>query len=76
MENIIAFEKQYGYIVAVVVTVISVVLIKYGYDDQELVSPIIGEKPAMAITTKGRIMIGLGVLMIVAAWGAALSYSQ
>jgi len=72
MEDIVTFEKKYGYIVAVVVTIISAVLIKYGYDDREV---IVGS-PDKNITMKGKIMIGLGVLMIVAAWGAALSYAK
>ena len=76
MDDIMAFEKKYGYIVAIVVTVISAVLIKYGYDDQELISPVIGEKPVSSITMRGKIMIAAGTIMIVAAWGAALTYSN
>jgi hypothetical protein len=74
MNDIIAFEKKYGYIVAIVVTVISAVLIKYGYDDREEGPVIVGK--VYPITMKGKIMIAAGVIMIVAAWGAALSYSN
>jgi len=71
MDSILSLEKNYGYIVAVVVSVIAAVLLKYGYDDYE--SQVPGR--AANTNTKGMIMMIIGVLIAVVAWWAAYSYA-
>lgn len=61
-----SIEKNYGYIIAVVVTVVAAVVMKYGYDDYQ-------DKET---ATKGMVMIAVAAVIALAAWWAAYSYSS
>lgn len=60
-----SLENSYGYVIAVLATIVAAILVKYGYDDYQ-------DKDT---ATKGMIMIAVAVAVAAGSWWLAYSYS-
>jgi hypothetical protein len=73
MDSLVALEKDYGYIVAIVASIVGAVMFKNGYDDyMPSGSDIIKEDHKV----RGMILMGVAVVLVGGSWYLAYTYQK
>lgn len=73
MDSLIALEKEYGTIIAIVTTIVGAVVFKYGYNDY---APSESDVAKEDHKTRGMIMMAVAVAAVGGSWYMAYTYQK
>jgi len=73
METLVAIEKDYGYVVAIVASIVGAVMFKYGYEDY---APSGSDVAKEDHKVRGMILMGVAVVLVGGSWYLAYTYQK
>lgn len=73
MDSLIALEKDYGYIMAIVATIVGGAMFKYGYDDY---APDLSDVSKKQHKMRGIVLMTSAVALVGGSWYLAVTYQK